>query len=77
VDYVAEGQAGMNQDTYTIPGTQAAVVLQWPDLITTDDLEDIELWLDMMKRKLKRAVQKKEAEEARVKSETAIRRPDM
>jgi hypothetical protein len=56
---------GMNQDTYTIPGTQAAVVLQWPDLITTDDLEDIELWLDMMKRKLKRAVQKKEAEEAR------------
>jgi hypothetical protein len=55
---------GMNQDIYTLSGGNAALILQWPTSMTTDDIEDVELWLDMMKRKLKRAVQKKEGEEA-------------
>jgi len=32
--------------------------------MTTDDLPDVELWLEMMKRKLERIVTKKEQEEA-------------
>ena len=55
----------MNQDVYTLSTGTGALILQWPiGEMTTDDLEDVELWLDMMKRKIKRAVQKKELEEA-------------
>lgn len=58
-------KAGMNQDVYTLSTGTGALILQWPiGEMTTDDLEDVELWLDMMKRKIKRAVQKKELEEA-------------
>lgn len=53
----------MNQDVYTLPGGNA-VVLQWPKEMTSDDIEDVELWLDMMKRKLKRIVRQKDIDEA-------------
>ena len=55
-------KVAMNQDVYTLPG--GGLVLQWPASMTTDDLEDVELWLEMMKRKLKRIVTKKEQNEA-------------
>ncbi|SRR6266516_2135896 len=56
-------KVAMNQDVYTLPGG-GGLVLQWPASMTTDDLEDVELWLEMMKRKLKRIVTKKEQNEA-------------
>jgi hypothetical protein len=53
--------ATTGQDVYTLPGRSGALILQWPDNMTSDDLPDIELWLDMAKRKLRRVVQMKEA----------------
>ena len=52
----------MNQDIYTLPGG-SGIILQWPDSMTTDDLPDVELWLEV-KGKLKRIETKKEQDEA-------------
>ena len=45
---------GTNEDVYTL--ATGDVVLQWPDRITPEEAEDLDDWLEIMKRKLKRSV---------------------
>jgi hypothetical protein len=45
---------GMNQDTFTLDEGQ--VVLQWPSQISPASYQDLKDWLDLMARRLKRAV---------------------
>lgn len=47
-------RAGMNQDTFTLDEGQ--VVLQWPARISPESYADLKDWLDLMARKVKRAV---------------------
>lgn len=47
-------RAGMNQDTFTLDEGQ--VVLQWPSRISPESYEDLKDWLDLMARKVSRAV---------------------
>jgi hypothetical protein len=44
----------MNQDTFTLDEGQ--VVLQWPSQISPASYQDLKDWLDLMARRLKRAV---------------------
>ena len=44
----------MNQDTFTL--AEGQVVLQWPSSISPDDYQDLEVWLGLMGRRMKRAV---------------------
>jgi hypothetical protein len=53
---------GTKEDTYTLDDGQA-VVLQWPEAISPDECEDLELWLQMMIRKVKRAATVREQAE--------------
>lgn len=46
--------AGTIQDVYT--AHTGAVVVRWPNVLTAEEYEDLETWLDMIKRKIKRAV---------------------
>ena len=46
--------ATMIQDTLTLP--QGKVVLQWPATISQEDYQDVEAWLHLMGRRVKRAV---------------------
>lgn len=50
--------AGMKQDTFTTD--TGSVVVQWPSILSSADLEDLENWLDMLKRKIKRSVKSDE-----------------
>jgi len=43
-----------HQDVFTL--SSGDVVLQWPSRLTKEEYEDTEGWLDLIKRKLKRAV---------------------
>lgn len=45
---------GMNEDVYTLSHGDA--VLQWPSHISTDELDEVEGWLHLMLRKMKRTV---------------------
>lgn len=44
----------MNTDVYTLP--EGDVTLQWPKELTQDSYAELEDWLDLIKRKAKRAV---------------------
>ena len=44
----------MNQDTFTLD--EGKVVLQWPASISAESYEDLKDWLDLMGRRVKRAV---------------------
>lgn len=44
----------MNQDTFTLDEGQ--VVLQWPSRISPENYDDLKDWLDLMARRIKRAV---------------------
>jgi hypothetical protein len=46
--------AGVKQDIFT--ADTGEVVVRWPAVISEADFEDIEGWLDMLKRKIKRSV---------------------
>lgn len=50
----------MNEDITTVGDSQ--VILQWPNQLTAEDYEELEIWLDLMKRKMKRAIVKEEPE---------------
>ena len=54
-------RAGMNNDTFTLDEGQ--VVLQWPAKMSPESYEDFKSWLDLVARKAKRAVDKKESGE--------------
>ncbi len=45
---------GTKEDIYTL--SDGDVVIQWPEEILPSDLEDLDDWLDIMKRKIKRSV---------------------
>jgi hypothetical protein len=47
-------QPGMKEDTYTLGDGQ--VVIQWPDKIAPEEYEDLETWMQLMIRKVKRSV---------------------
>lgn len=53
-------QSGMKEDVFTLPDGQ--VVLQWPENIDPDELEDVQSWMEMMVRKIKRYAQKRDGE---------------
>jgi hypothetical protein len=46
--------SGTKEDVYTLDAGDA--VLQWPEQLTTEEYEEINDWLDLMRRKLKRSV---------------------
>ena len=46
---------GTMQDTYTAKA--GLVVVRWPTSLTAEEWDDLDGWMDMMKRKVKRAVQ--------------------
>lgn len=46
--------SGSKQDVFTTDNGE--VVVRWPAVLSVDDLADIEDWLDMLKRKIKRSV---------------------
>ena len=50
------------EDVYTL--ATGYVVLQWPDRITPEEAEDLDDWLEIMKRKLKRSVVSQEEDPA-------------
>lgn len=50
----AASSGGIKQDTYTTD--TGSVVVQWPSVLSAEDLKDLEGWLDMLKRKIKRSV---------------------
>ena len=47
-------QPGMNQDVFTLE--EGDVVLQWPASLSPESFEDFKDWLDLMARKVGRAV---------------------
>jgi hypothetical protein len=51
----------MNSDTFTLDEGQ--VILQWPAKMSPESYEDFKTWLDLIARKAKRAVDKKESVE--------------
>jgi hypothetical protein len=53
---------GMNQDTFTLDEGQ--VVFQWPARISPESYADLKDWLDLMARKVKRAVRSEDEAEA-------------
>jgi len=53
---LGQGKPGMNQDTLTLDEGQ--VVLQWPASISPENYEDLKDWLELMSRRIKRAVSK-------------------
>lgn len=57
-----ERPPGMNEDISTIGDSHA--VLQWPNRLTQEDYDEFEIWLDLMKRKAKRAIIKDDPEQA-------------
>lgn len=52
---------GMNQDTLTLDEGQ--VVLQWPAVISPENYEDLRDWMELMSRRIKRAVRDEEESE--------------
>lgn len=55
-------QAGVKEDTYTLDEGQ--VVIQWPERIDAEEIEDVQSWMQIVIRKMKRTAQKTdEAEE--------------
>ena len=48
----------MRQDTYTLH--EGELVLAWPESMTPDEVEDVGLWLDMMKKKLQREASRRQ-----------------
>jgi hypothetical protein len=46
--------ASVKQDVFTTDAGE--VVVRWPDFLTAEEFSDIEGWLDMLKRKIKRSV---------------------
>jgi len=53
-------QAGVKEDVYTLDQGQA-VTIQWPERINAGEIEDIEDWMQLVIKKMKRSVQKDEA----------------
>ena len=51
----------LNEDVSTIGSSQA--ILKWPNRLTQEDYEEFEIWLDLIKRKAKRAIIKEESEQ--------------
>jgi hypothetical protein len=51
---------GMNSDVFTLD--EGEVVLQWPTRMSPESYEDFKDWLDLIVRKAKRAVEKKDSE---------------
>jgi hypothetical protein len=56
-----EMATGSKEDVFTLASGDA--VLQWPERITSDEYEDLEGWLQLMLRKLKRSVVATSAED--------------
>ena len=46
--------SGMRRAVY--PSETGDIILLWPTVLPAADMEDIERWLDMMKRKIKRSI---------------------
>ena len=49
-------QIGMNQDVFTLE--EGDVTIQWPKVLSQESFKDFEDWLELIKRKAKRAVSK-------------------
>ena len=49
-------QPGTKEDTYTLDDGQ--VVIQWSERIGAEEIEDVESWMQIVIRKMKRAAQK-------------------
>jgi len=47
----------MKQDTYTLDNGE--LTLAWPTEMSMDEVEDLEMWVDMMKKKIRRAVERR------------------
>jgi len=54
----APPKPGMNNDVFTL--NEGDVVLQWPSKMSPESFEDFKDWLDLITRKAKRAVEKKD-----------------
>jgi hypothetical protein len=52
--------AGIRQAVF--PGEAGDVVVRWPAILTAAEYDDIEGWLDMLKRNIKRSVKPEESE---------------
>lgn len=55
-------QAGVKEDVYTLDQGQAVTVL-WPERISEGEIADVEDWMQLVIRKMKRSAQKDEAKE--------------
>jgi hypothetical protein len=51
---IAPPQPGFKQDVFTLP--EGDVVLRWPEGLTKDGFEDVQGWLEVMQKKIARAV---------------------
>ncbi len=56
----SKARPGMNQDTFTLDEGQ--VVLQWPASFSPENYEDLKDWLELMARRMKRAVREAKEE---------------
>jgi|GEM_PF-2195015 len=55
----SQGKPTMKQDTYTLDNGE--LILAWPTGMSIDEVEDFEMWMDMMKKKVRRAVERQSA----------------
>ena len=53
-------QPGTKEDVYTLEAGD--LVVHWPERIDPEEVEDIESWMEMVVRKIKRASKNKEPE---------------
>lgn len=51
-------KSGMNQDVFTLE--EGDVTIQWPKTLSNASFQDLEDWLELIKRKAKRAVRESE-----------------
>ena len=46
--------AKTNEDVYTLPN--GAIIVQWPEAINQDEIEDVDKFFEMVIRRIKRSV---------------------
>lgn len=54
-DQNSPNRPGMKSETFALDDGE--VVIRWPAKLTTHEFEDIEQWMDILKRKIKRGIQ--------------------
>lgn len=57
-NYTPSASPSIKQDVFT--GDTGDIIVRWPAVVSANDIEDVEAWLDMLKRKIKRSVQSAE-----------------